>query len=80
MNQVIPIIIWSIKVAIPTILFLIGVQLLIVSHSKWETIVGKVVGVNDLEISKTGFVVLKVFALMFVAAAVGIAYVLFIKE
>lgn len=80
MNQVIPIIIWSIKVAIPTILFLIGVQLLIVSHSKWETIVGKVVGVNDLEISKTGFVVLKVFALMFVAAALGIAYVLFIKE
>ncbi|WP_309399338.1 hypothetical protein [Cerasicoccus maritimus] len=79
MNQIVPIVFWSIKVAIPTILFLIGVQLLIVSHSKWESLVGRVVGVNDLEISKTGFVVLKVFATLFIAAALGISYVLFIK-
>ncbi|WP_309383373.1 hypothetical protein [Cerasicoccus frondis] len=80
MNQIVPIIFWSIKVAIPTILFLIGVNLLIVSHSKWESLVGRIVGINDLEISKTGFIVLKVFALLFVSAALAIVYVLFIKE
>lgn len=79
-GTVLQIIIMSFKVAIPTILLIFGVNLLIVSHSKWEAFVSKLVGVNDLEISKAGFLVLKVVALLLVLAALFIIYLLFIKD
>ncbi|GHB92420.1 hypothetical protein [Cerasicoccus arenae] len=80
MNQIIPIILWSLKVAVPTIIFILGAQLLIISHSKWESLIGRIVGINDLEISKTGFIVLKLVATIFVISSLAIAYVLFIKK
>jgi len=70
----------SVKVAIPTILIIIGINLLIVSHSKWESLMGKLVGVNDLEVSKSGFIVLKVVATLMVVAAGAIIWFLFIRE
>lgn len=80
MGEIIPIIIMSVKVAIPTVLLIIGINLLIVSHGKWESIIGRLVGVNDLEISKTAFMMLKLVALGLVALSLFIIYVFFVKD
>lgn len=79
MNQIIPIAIMSIKVAIPTILVIIGINLLIVSHSKWESLMGKLVGVNDLEVSKSAFVVMKIVAVLMILGAGGLSWFLFMS-
>lgn len=80
MGLFINIAIWTIKVAIPTIIFLLGVNLLVVSKSKWEAQLGGILGINDLEISGLSFVVLKVVATLLVLASLGIVYLLFIAE
>ncbi len=79
MNQIIPIAIMSVKVAIPTIVLILGINLLIISHSKWESLVGKLVGVNDLEVSKGAFAVLKVIATLLIAAAGALVWLFFIR-
>lgn len=79
MNQIIPIAIMSLKVALPTILAILGINLLIISHSKWETLMGKLVGVNDLEVSKSAFVVLKIVGVLFLVAAGALSWFLFFR-
>lgn len=80
MGIVIQIIIWSVKVAIPTVIFLLGLNLLIVSKGKWEERLGNFFGVNDMEISQVSFIVLKVVASLMVIASLALAYFLFIPQ
>ncbi|MEO0794370.1 MAG: hypothetical protein AAFX93_04355 [Verrucomicrobiota bacterium] len=77
-GQIIEIIKWSIKVAIPTTMFLVSMNLLIVSHKRWEERLGSLLGFDDLEVSKTSFIVLKIFASLLLLGSLGVVYLLFI--
>jgi len=77
-GEIIKIGILAVKIAIPTILFLFGANLLRIKHASWEQFLGKLVGVNDLEVSPMSFAALKVFASLLMIGALTIAYFLLI--
>ncbi|WOO42157.1 hypothetical protein [Rubellicoccus peritrichatus] len=54
-----------------------GIALIAISHDKWEHIIGKLVGVSDLEISSGAMVVRRIIGAVFILLALWLTYTLF---
>jgi len=74
LSEIIQIVIYVIKIAIPTVVFFLGVAVLRMNQKSWESFVGRLVGVGDLEVSIGSFIALKAFGSLLIIGAFGLGY------
>lgn len=60
-------IIFIIKTGIVTLLFVLGLLLLWVGRERWDSLMGKLLGIPDLEMPVGSYVFVKLLALLFIA-------------
>jgi len=65
LSEIIQIVIYVIKIAIPTVVFFLGVAVLRMNQKSWESFVGRLVG---------SFIALKAFGSLLIIGAFGLGY------
>ncbi len=73
-------ILFIIKTGIATALVILGVLLLLISRERWDSLMGKLLGIPDLEMPVGSYVFLKVTALASIAVGAYAAYFFFVRQ